>query len=819
MQYTIQQVCQIIEGSLIRFSTNSQVSQLLYDSRRISFPDGALFFAIVTQENNGHDYIESCYKKGVRNFVVSQGQYDRTDCNILQVPDTLVALQKLAAFHRNRFTIPVVGITGSNGKTIVKEWLYQLLHDRFTIVRSPKSFNSQIGVPLSVWEMGEQHSLAIFEAGISKPGEMQQLEKIIRPTIGVLTNIGEAHDAGFDNRKQKAEEKLLLFKDADVLIYCKDDIETIADVREIVRDANLLTWSFSHGADIAIRKRHSDSHRVALHATYQGKSYSLQLGFSDDASIQNAIHCWCVLIYFGFEDEYIQQRFGLLHHLEMRMQLLHAINGCLVINDSYSADLTSLQLALQFMKQQAATLKKTVILSDFFESGKDEQILYDEIHHQLNAFGVQKIVGIGEKISKHFQHQKFDGEQMLFADTESFLRHVRSNSFTNEIILLKGARVFHFEDIAKLFTSKSHQTVLKIDLNALAHNVKQYRSILSTGTQIMAMVKAFSYGSGSSEIAGVLQYNNVDYLGVAYADEGVELVKSGVTLPIMVMNAEEDAFRIIVDYNLQPVIFSFELLQRFDRYLEDQAIGNYPVHIEFDTGMNRLGFAPTDVNRLSTALQHSNMHIVSVFSHLVASEDAEQDAFTTSQIALFTGLTQSLSQDLPYKFVRHIANTAGAIRFRQAHFDMVRLGIGLYGVEPAANNLELVPVATLTSTIAQLHHVKKGSSVSYNRRGVVSRDSTIATVRIGYADGYSRRFGNGTGKIMVHGQLVPVIGSVCMDMTMIDVTDVPAVAVDDEVIIFGKELPVQFLADWIGTIPYEILTGVSQRVKRIYYAD
>ena len=827
MRYSIQHICEVVQGRWLQQAGEALVEELVYDSRRITYPDASLFFAIITKENNGHRYVEEAYLKGVRNFIVSEDiTADLPGANVVWVPDTLEALQALAAWHRSQFSVEVIGITGSNGKTIVKEWLYLLLQDDYNIVRSPKSYNSQLGVPLSVWQMEPQHDLAIFEAGISTTGEMDKLQKVIQPTIGILTNIGEAHDAGFESRRQKAEEKIRLFQQARVVICCREEVEPLFEKGERIFEpaTKVVWWSLQFEADFRVLKKEVSRNGTHLQARYIGKDYSLSVHFTDEASLQNLIHCWCLLAWLGVDDATIQARFARLHKIEMRMQLLHVMNDCVLINDSYSADLTSLQIALQFQNQQSAGLTKTVILSDFMEAGKSDEEVYSRIVDLLRHSGVQKLIAIGEHISAYVgAHLEQLGKMavQVFHDTTAFLAQFKASQFAREIILIKGSRVFHLERVAALFEIKKHQTVLQINLDALLQNVKAYRRFLQPATKIMAMVKAFSYGSGTAEIAGALQFARVDYLAVAYADEGVELVRSGISMPIMVMNTEVSSFEAITEHNLQPVIYSLPLLHRFEQYLDRQGLKNYPVHIEIETGMNRLGFSVDEVDELADHLQQAGrVHVVSVFSHLAASEDPAQDAFTGLQYQLFRTAVGRLERKLPYTFLKHMANSAAIVRHPELQLDMVRLGIGLYGVAGSEEEKpDLLPVATLVTTIAQIKELKEGETVSYNRKGAVRRPSRIATVRLGYADGYSRRFGNGVGSMLVRGQLAPVIGTVCMDMTMLDVTDVPGVQEGDEVVVFGANLPVQQLAAWIGTIPYEILTGISQRVRRVYYHD
>ncbi|MGZ3837688.1 MAG: bifunctional UDP-N-acetylmuramoyl-tripeptide:D-alanyl-D-alanine ligase/alanine racemase [Flavisolibacter sp.] len=814
--YSIQTIADVVGGRLIAFHTQDPVQHLLFDSRRVQLPSTSLFFALRTAHGDGHRFVRDAYKKGIRQFILSEEKHAEglPGANVVLVGDTLAALQSLAAFHRDHFHFPVIGITGSNGKTVVKEWLYQLLQESYKIIRSPKSFNSQVGVPLSVWDMKEEHELGIFEAGISTRGEMARLERIIRPTIGLLTNIGEAHDAGFTSREEKIKEKALLFPHAEVVIGGQEWLSLFPV------QGKTFTWSRKGHGDLNLVSVQKDNGKTTLKAVCQGRASEIVIPFTDEASIENALNCWAVLLYLQLDEKTIRDRFASLHAVDMRLQLKHGINDCIIVNDSYSADTTSLKIALDFMRQQSSGLRRTVVLSDFFETGRSTRELYAEIAHLLQTYQVERVITVGAEIGPAMTGVA--GLQLQsYPSTDELLLDVKTSSFHNEIILIKGARKYAFERVALLLEQKVHQTVLEINLNALVHNLKAYQKRLDPTTRVMAMVKAFAYGSGGAEIASVLQYHNVNYLGVAYADEGVELVKAGITLPVMVMNAEDSSFPAIVDYNLQPVIYSFELLHRFEQYLREQGITSYPAHIEIETGMNRLGFAPEEVEAVSRHLaEHSLLTVQSVFSHLAASEDPGEDAFTLQQARIFRKAVEIIRGHLSYPFLQHLSNTAAIVHHPELQMDMVRLGIGLYGIETDQEGvLDLQPVASLRSTIAQVKHLKKGESVSYNRRGVVQRDSLIATVRIGYADGYSRQFSNGVGRIWVRGGLAPVIGTVCMDMTMIDVTDLPEVKEGDEVIVFGNPLPVQEVASWIHTIPYELMTTVSQRVKRVYFHE
>jgi Alr-MurF fusion protein len=820
IEYKLKNISRIVDGKILQIHQEGRIEHLLVDSRKVYSPSASLFFALRGPRREGHQFIHELYNKGVRNFIVSDDieLSDFPEANFVLVKNTLEALQQLAAWHRSQFKIPVIGITGSNGKTIVKEWLYQLLHEKFNIVRSPKSYNSQIGVPLSVWQMNEYHELAIFEAGISEPGEMKNLEKIIQPTIGILTNIGEPHSANFENREEKLEEKLKLFTHANKVIAKGDDAWLS---RQMMKAAtNNFFWGRNKSSDLQIISVERKNLQTEITVSFRLETLSFSIPFTDEGSIENAVTCCSLMLVAGIERSYIQQKMPQLQAVSMRLELKKGINQCSIINDSYSADLSSLTIALNFLDQQAAGPKRTVILSDFLQTGLSEKKLYDEISSLLFTHRINKVIGIGKNIGTYLK----PGNKMAYQfynSTEEFLHQFRSSQFKEETILIKGARVFEFEKIVHALEQKVHQTVLEINLNAIVHNLKEYQKFLEPSTKIMAMVKAFAYGSGGAEIAGILQYHKVDYLGVAYADEGVELRKAGINLPVMIMNPEESTFDAILENNLEPDIYSFELLKQFDSYLKQSGLQQYPIHIEIETGMNRLGFDTTEIKKLVGFLDRTDsFKIISVFSHLAASEDPSQDEFTFQQYKKYINAINELEKILGYTFIKHIANSAAIIRHPLLQIDMVRLGIGMYGIDTTrTNSVELQTVATLKSTIAQIKHLKAGESVSYNRSGVVTKDSVIATIRIGYADGYSRRLGNGAGKMLVNGQLAPVIGAVCMDMTMIDVTDIPEVKEGDEVIVFGNELPIGQIAEWAGTIPYEIMTGISQRVQRVYFEE
>ena len=830
--YSIEQILSIVKGRWLQQGSAASIEYLLPDSRKILFPASSLFFALKGPRRDGHDFLPEAYDKGLRNFIVGTeaGIALPPDANIILVKDVLQALQALAAYHRKQFSYPVIGITGSNGKTIVKEWLNELLQEKFAIVRSPKSYNSQLGVPLSVWQMNSQHNLGIFEAGISQAGEMDRLEKIIQPGIGIFTNIGEAHNEGFLNSKQKVKEKLQLFKNVQTLIYCSDYPEINEGVVELLQrlrnqpgdKLNLFTWSTKTDATFRITSLMKDDAFTYITALYKDNEHSFKIPFTDDASLENAITCYCTLLQLGVDSRYIEERIQNLAPVAMRLELKKGINNCSVINDSYSADLSSLKIALDFLARQQQHARKTIILSDIPESGKSEKELYQTVAATLQEKKINRFIGIGPQLLKHKNiFEAIPGmETSFYTGTDAFRKDFYHLKFQGETILLKGARIFEFEQLLPLLEQKIHQTVLEINLSSVLHNLQQYQQALKPSTRIMAMVKAFSYGSGSYEIANLLQFHKADYLAVAYADEGIELRKGGISLPIMVMNPEDNSFDALVQFNLEPDIWSFELLQAFDEYLKKEGLQQFPVHIELETGMNRLGFNAGDMPLLAEKLLKGCCKVQSVFTHLAASEDPESEVFTLQQAATYFEAVRVLKEEIQYPFIQHMANTAAILRYPQLQLDMVRLGIGLYGIDSAATGrLNLKEVTALKTTIAQVKHLKKGETIGYGRMGVAGNDTVIATVRLGYADGYPRRLSNGKGSMLVNGKLVPVIGVISMDMTMLDITGAGQVEEGDEVIVYGQQLSVQQVAQWAQTIPYEIMTGISQRVKRVYFEE
>lgn len=820
--YTIQNIASIIKGTFV-LKTNGDhtIAHLLFDTRKIIFAETSLFFALKSNKNNGHKYLLDAYEAGIRNFIVSEpiDVSNFNNANIILVKNTQTALQNLSSYHRSLFHIPIIGITGSNGKTIVKEWLFQLFDNQLNICKNPKSYNSQVGVPLSVWQLNSQHQLGVFEAGISEPNEMQTLAQIINPTIGLFNYLGHAHNEGFTNDEEKLNEKLQLFNQVKQLVFCADQplVNEVMQRFAVQHQIHLFSWS----------KAGNHAHfqfevKEQIHVTeinYQ--TFKIVIPFTDEASIWNASSCLALVLMahelqlFSFDLATVLGEFKNLQAVEMRLQLKEANNNCIVINDSYSNDIDSLKIALNFLLHQGNGLNKTLILSDIFQSGLTNLLLCEQVNELIKVNQITKFISIGNMFEKY--KNILPSNALYFENTHHFLENFSSLNFENEIILLKGARQFEFEKIGALLEKRVHETVFEINLNALTNNFNVYRKLVEPKTKIMAMVKAFSYGTGSYEIAKTLAFNQVDYFAVAYADEGVVLRKAGIKTPIMVMNPEKSSFDLILKYNLEPAIYDLSILNDLIKAINGQEIG---IHIELDSGMKRLGFDEPQLGDLLAILaQNNHIQIKSILSHLAASEAPEHDAFTQSQIAKFDAFSQKITSVFPYKILRHILNSGGIVRFKNAQFDMVRLGIGLYGIDPAsAVQKQLQPIGTLKTVISQIRNISVEESIGYGRRGKVNKPSRIAIVAIGYADGLDRKLSNGNGYMLVNNIKAPIIGSICMDMTMIDVTEINCQE-GDEVIVFGGELSIDVLAEKLGTIPYEILTSISQRVKRIYYAE
>lgn len=819
MSYSIEYITNQLNAKRIG-NRDSQIDWILTDSRSLCFPEETLFFALKSKRNDGHKYIPELYERGVRNFVVEDLHSDwnnYTDANFLQVANPLKGLQKLAEKHRGKFDVPVIGITGSNGKTVVKEWLYQLLSPERIITRSPRSYNSQIGVPHSVWLMNEKTEVGIFEAGISEMNEMEALQSIIRPSVGVLTNIGGAHQENFYSLHDKCMEKLSLFKECDVVIYNADDELISSCVAKCLYGAREIAWSLKDNErPLFIEHIDKNEDSTTIRYRYLGMPNEYTIPFIDDASVENSLHCLAVSLYMMLPPEKITERMARLEPVAMRLEVKEGKNGCVLINDSYNSDLASLDIALDFMSRRSEDKgrKRTLILSDLLETGQSGKFLYRQVAELVHSRGVNCIIGVGEGITE--ASSRFEVEKHFFRTTEELLASDLLSNLRNEVVLVKGSRNFHFDEITDRLELKVHETILEIDLNALVDNLNYYRGKLKPETKMVCMVKASAYGSGSYEIAKTLQDHRVDYLAVAVADEGSDLRKAGITSSIIIMNPELTAFKTMFDYKLEPEVYNFHLLDELVKAAEKEGVTNFPIHIKLDTGMHRLGFAPSEMPELIRRLKRQTAVIPrSVFSHLVGSDSTQFDTFTRSQIEMFETASQELQAAFSHKILRHICNTAGIERYSEAQFDMVRLGVGLYGVDPFTNRM-LHNVSTLKTTILQIRDVPKEDSVGYSRKGRLERDSRIAAIPIGYADGLNRRLGNGRAYCLVNGQKAPYVGNICMDVCMIDVTDIDCKE-GDKVIVFGDGLPVTTLAEILETIPYEILTSVSTRVKRVYY--
>ena len=829
MTYSVSQIATLIGARRIGTS-ESNISFLLTDSRSLSFPEETLFFALRSKRNDGHRYIEELYNRGVRNFVVesiTEAHQALEGVNFLIVKDTLAALQRLAERHRDEFDIPVVGITGSNGKTVVKEWLYQLLMPSMHVTRSPRSYNSQIGVPLSVWMLNEDSAVGLFEAGISQPDEMRRLADIIQPTIGIFTCLGQAHQENFHSMEEKCREKFELFRDCEALIYSEDNDIVFRVLRKSDFKGKKLSWSMNDRSATfyvsSVETVPTDGNaESATHITYiyEGKEGSYTIPYISEAAIENSVTCAVAALHLGLSREELAERMMLLEPVAMRLEVKEGRNGCTLINDSYNSDLASLDIALDFMHRRPdhKGRKRTLILSDIEQSGIAEKELYRQVSDLIVSRGVEKFIGIGESLKANANLIKVDNSS-FYGDTASF---IDSNDFAmlhDEVILIKGARRFSFDSITEQLVEKVHETTLEVNLSAVVANLNWYRQQMKAGTKLVCMIKADGYGAGAVEIAKTLQDHRVDYLAVAVADEGVALRKAGITANIMVMNPEMTAFKTMFDYDLEPEVYSFRLLDALRHAARKEGITGWPIHIKLDTGMRRLGFDPIDdMPRLIDYLKNQNaLTPRSVFSHFVGSDDDGFDDYSAHQYELYTKGADALQSAFSHHIIRHICNSAGIEHFPQRQMDMCRLGIGLYGINPRTNDI-INNVSSLKTTILQLRHVKAGESIGYSRRTILDRDSLIAAIPIGYADGLNRHLGNRKGYCLVNGEKAEYVGNICMDVCMIDVTDISCKE-GDSVEIFGNKLPVTVLSDKLDTIPYEVLTGISNRVKRVYFEE
>ena len=813
MSIRIQNIVPILKARAFGNTAEAVIDTVSIDSRSLQNSAHTLFFALVGPNNDAHAYIEDLIATGVQNFVVlhiPEGCADKA--NFLIVENTLDALQQFAAYYRCLFHFPVIGLTGSNGKTIVKEWLNFLLSPDFNVIRSPKSYNSQVGVPLSIFAINEKHNLGIFEAGISTVNEMEKLEKIIQPTIGILTSIGSSHDEGFLDLEEKINEKLVLFKEAEIVIYQKRDLVD----KLILPRTKAFTWSFKNAeADVFVYKKETENLNTTVYYKYKGNSHELIIPFQDKASIENAISCLMALLYFNYDSTTIQSRMLLLFPVEMRLKVKNGINNCSLIDDSYSSDFQSLKIALDFLESQKQFPKKTVILSDIFQSGLSNEELYSKVSQLIISNNISRVIGIGETISA-FKDTFVNC--ITFNNTAEFISNFENLDFANETILIKGARSFQFEEIVYLLEEKTHETVLEINLNAISYNLNFFKSKLKPNVKIMVMVKAFGYGNGGLEIAKLLEHHKVDYLGVAFADEGISLKNGGIHLPIMVLNPENTSFSAIIQYQLEPEIYCLKGLYAFLKIAKEKNLYHFPIHIKLDTGMHRLGFEEDTIEELIATLKgNDTVQIRSILSHLATSDDLIYRDFTLSQIKLFDTMSSRIVRELGIDPIRHILNTSGISNYPDSQFNMVRLGIGLYGVsnDPAEQKY-LENVGTLKSVISQIRTITAGESVGYGRKFMAEKPTKIATIPIGYADGISRGWGNEVGFVSIKDKKAKILGSICMDMLMVDVTEIDCTE-GDSVIIFGESPTVSYIAKKLNTIPYEVLTSISQRVKRVFY--
>ncbi|MBQ8336798.1 MAG: bifunctional UDP-N-acetylmuramoyl-tripeptide:D-alanyl-D-alanine ligase/alanine racemase [Bacteroidaceae bacterium] len=826
MQYTIEQISKILRAEARLVTPGSVAARLLTDSRSLSFPEETIFFAIKTKHGDGHNYVKELYHRGVRNFIVNSiEKFQELDkANFIIVEDSLRALQTLATYHRSQFEIPVVGITGSDGKTIVKEWLYQLTSGSYAVTRSPRSYNSQIGVPLSVWKLSEESSLGIFEAGISRTHEMDKLQSIIKPTIGIVTNISSAHQENFSTMQEKCIEKLSLFRKCEIVIYNADDPLLASCVTRSLLPSREIAWSrLDPERPLYIKSVEKDDTGTTIKYQYLTIENSYRIPFLDDASIEDSISCLAAALYLMIPADVIAERMSQLEPVAMRLEVKEGKRGCLVINDSYNSDTASLDIALDFMERRSNTLphlKRTLILADIKQTGESAHSLYRIVLQYLEERKIEKFIGIGKEISSQAaRFIKSNIECHFFDSTEELLESHLIREMHDECILIKGSRSFHFEDVSEALEKKVHQTILEVNLSALRDNLNCYRNNMSPDTKCVCMVKASAYGAGALEVGRTLQECNVDYLAVAVADEGAELRREGITTGIIVMNPEPSAFRTLFDNKLEPEVYSFGMLKSLIQAACHEGITDYPIHIKIDTGMHRLGFLPEEIPALIDALKRqSALTPRSVFSHFAGSDSPGFDSFTKLQTERFESAADCLQSAFTHKILRHICNSAGTERFSEAHYDMVRLGIGLYGISPIEEGNALRPISTLKSIILQIHEVKADETVGYSRRGVLARDSRIAALPIGYADGLNRRLGNGRGYCVINGKRAPYVGNICMDVCMVDVTDIDCKE-GDYVEIFGPNLPVTTIAEWLDTIPYEVMTSVSTRIKRVYYSD
>jgi len=812
---------QITGGKGLGKDPGQPIAQISIDSRQVLHPEQTLFVALKGAKADGIAFVSELLDLGVAYFLVDQQASIPSSWlekgYFIQVKDTRTALQSLASYQRAQFTKPVVGITGSNGKTIVKEWLGQVLSQQFAVAKSPKSYNSQVGVPLSIFGIQSYHQVAILEAGVSKTGDMDTLAKMIQPGLGIFTNIGSAHEEGFPGMKEKIAEKLKLFAGVNFLLYCRDHDLLAQEIEQQVPAENRISWSKKAGADYSVSWKSQDTSSRIVVMKSDLQTLTFQVPFTDQASLENVTHVILAALSLGQEIHGIQEGLSHLKPVDMRLTLKPGLNESLLIDDTYNNDLAGLKVALEFMSQQRPKRSKILIISDLLQQGLPEKV-YKEAAELIRSYSIDHVIGVGTQI----QHlETFLGKGMrTYSNTEQLLQELQPEQFQNDLILITGAREYAFERVVNRLQQRIHGTTLEINLNALTHNFNFYKRQLAPGTRVMVMVKAFAYGGGAAEIANHLQTLGADYLAVAYTDEGVSLRKQGIQLPIMVLNPVEESFDLLYQYQLEPVVFSPEFFRKLGIFAQHQAL-QLSIHLDLDTGMNRLGFEAAQLEELKSLIQqYPQLHLASLYTHLVGADEEAHHDFSLQQLEQFMKMSESICSILPYRPLRHALNSAGIVRYPDYQLDLVRLGIGLYGVEVTGkHDRSLKAVSTLKTTISQLKTLAPGATVGYSRKGSLPEGGRIATLAIGYADGYDRRFSQGKGYVLIHGKKAPVIGNVCMDMVMVDVSAIPEAKAGDEAIVYGEQISLKELADQIGTIPYELLTNISGRVKRVYYLD
>lgn len=815
MNYSTKEIAEITQSQIIG-DKNLQIHHIAFDSRNIYSTLKTAFIAINTQKNSGEKYISQAIEKGIK-VIISENFYSEYEgITWIIVEDSVKFLQDLAHYHIENQPIKTIGITGSNGKTIVKEWLYQCLWNEFPTVKSPKSFNSQIGLPISLLQTSEKHQVGIFEVGISKPQEMKTLEEIFSPKIGILTHIGTAHSSNFENELQLIKEKLILFKNSEIIIYNGDNEQVCKEIKTQYSDKKLISFGIKAHNDVKIICDYKDRSQEIL-VQYFSEKLSFPANQRDEATLTNALAVICILKEFGFTNEKIVEKINNLKAVEMRLESVNGVRNNLIINDSFNLDLDSLIIAYQFINQYNRD-EKTLVLSDIFDVKNDDVSLYHKVAEITNQQNFKQIFLVGNQISR-FQ-EKFNAKTYTFSTTKELLESQQLNSIENQLILLKGARIFEFEKIKSHLELQKHDTVLEINLNAILHNINVHKSLLKPETKMCAMVKAYSYGLGGYEIAEFLQHHHIDYLGVAYADEGVDLRKNGITTPILVMNPEQGSYDVIIDYNLEPEIYSLRVLKLFANQLQLKGIQQkYPIHIKVETGMHRLGFKEHEIDELVENLKKYNVKVASIFSHLSSADVPEEDDYTMEQIHTFQRVSSKISEALGYQPIRHILNTAGITYYSDYQFEMVRIGIGMVGISANPKvKKQLQNAVTFKTVISQISEVKQGDSIGYNRKYKAEKDTRIATIPVGYADGIPRLIGNKKGFVGIQNQKVSIVGNICMDMLMVDLQNIKAKE-GDEVIIFNGNPTLEEFSGYCQTIPYEVLTSISRRVKRIYIKD